>query len=88
MTSFEQNFQNLRKVSSQIFVRIMWSKFHKNRPKILLNRDPGRHTDTQTDTHRQGSFRTKIFSHTEMTEYKNGKNKITQCACIVNALVI
>ena len=84
----EQNFQHLRKVSSQIFAMIMQSKFHKNRPKFVAIREPNRQTHRHTLTHRQGSFRTKIFSHNEMTEYKNGKNKITQCACIVNALVI
>ena len=29
------------------------------------------HTHTHTHTHRQGSSPAKIFSHTEMTEYKN-----------------
>ena len=74
MKSLEQNFRNLRKVLSQIFAMIMWSKFHQNRPKIVAIRDPDRQTDRQTHTHthrhthRQGSFRTRIFSHTEMTE--------------------
>ena len=79
MTSLEQNFQNLRKESSQIFAKIMWSKFNKKSAENYSYQRPGqtdRQTDTQTDrhtdrhTHRQGSFRTKIFSHTEMTEYK------------------
>ena len=35
MPSSNQNFKNLRKVSSQIFVNVMWSKFHRNRPRIL-----------------------------------------------------
>ena len=48
MTSLEQNFQNLRKVSSQIFAMIMWSRFHKNRPKIVAIRDPDRQTDRQS----------------------------------------
>ena len=51
MTPLEQNFQNLRKVSSQMFAKIMWSKFHKNRPKIVAFRDPDRQTDTHTHTH-------------------------------------
>ena len=49
MTSSNQNFQNLRKVSSQIFVKIMWSKFHQNRPRIVEMRGRDRHTDTHTD---------------------------------------
>ena len=61
----EQNFQHLRKVSSQIFAKIIWSKFHKNRPEIVAFRDPYRHTRAQT-----GLVWTKILSHTEMTEYK------------------
>ena len=65
MTSLEQNFQNLRKVSSEIFAKIIWSKFHKNRPEIVAFRDPYRHTHAQT-----GLVWTKILSHTEMTEYK------------------
>ena len=68
MTSSKQNFQNLRKVSSQIFVKTMWSKFQQNRPKTGKVRDDHRHTHIQT--HRQGSFWDNIFSP-EMTEYKN-----------------
>ena len=67
MTSSKQNFQNLRKVSSQIFVKTMWSKFQQNRSKIVEIRDDHRHTDRQT--HRQGSSWDNIFSP-EMTEYK------------------
>ena len=72
MTSSKQNFQNLRKVSSQIFVKTMWSKFQQNRPKTGKVRDDHRHTHTHTliQTHRQGSFWDNIFSP-EMTEYKN-----------------
>ena len=53
MTSLEQNFLNLRTVSSQIFAMIMWSKFHKNQPKIVAIRDLDRHTHTHRHTHRQ-----------------------------------
>ena len=49
MTSSKQNFQNLRKVSSQIFVKTMWSKFQQNRSKIVEIRDDHRHTNTHTD---------------------------------------
>ena len=49
MTSSKQNFQNLRKVSSQIFVKTMWSKFQQNRFKIVDIRDDHRQTDRQTD---------------------------------------
>ena len=55
MTSLEQNFRNLRKVSSQNFAMIMWSKFYKNRPKIVAIRDPDRQTDTHTHTHRKAN---------------------------------
>ena len=54
--SLEQNFQNMRKVSSQMFAMIIWSKFHKFRPEIVVFRDPDRHThpDTCTDRARSG----------------------------------
>ena len=51
MTSSKQNFQNLRKVSSQIFVKTMWSEFQQNRSKIVEVRDDHRQTDRHT--HRQ-----------------------------------
>ena len=76
MTSSNQNFQNLRKVSSQILFKVMWSKLHQNRPRIVEMRGRDRHTDRQTDTHthilthRRGSPWVNIFSP-EMTEYKN-----------------
>ena len=69
MTSSKQHIKNLKKVSSQIFDKIIWSKFHQNRPYSFQIKGCDRHTDTHT--HRQGSFRTKIFSHTEMTEYNS-----------------
>ena len=70
MTSLEQNFRNLRKESSQIFAMIMWSKFHKNRPKLwLLETRTDRQTDRQTDAQTGLILRVKIFS-SEMTEYK------------------
>ena len=55
MTSSKQNFQNLRKVSSQIFVKTMWSKFQQNRSKIVEIRDDHRHTDRRTDRDRPGT---------------------------------
>ena len=48
MTSSNQYFQNLRKVSSQIFVKIMWSKFYQNRPRIVEMRGCDRHTHRHT----------------------------------------
>ena len=49
----KQDFQNLRKVSSRIFVRIMWSKFQQNRPKIVEIKGPDRYTPhTHTHTHK------------------------------------
>ena len=73
MTSSKQNFQNLRKVSSQIFVKTIWSKFQQNRSKNVEIKDPDRHTHTHIRTHRQGSSWDNIFSP-EMTEYKNIEN--------------
>ena len=62
MTSSNQNFENLRKVSSQFFFKVMWSKFRQNRPRIVEIRG----CDRQTHTH--------ILTHSpEMTEYKNKK---------------
>ena len=46
MTSSNQNFQNLRKESSQFFVKTMWSKFQLNRSKTEEVRDDHRHTHT------------------------------------------
>ena len=69
-------FLNLRMVSSQIFVKVMWSNFHQHRPRFVEMRGCDRHTDRQTDTHthtlthRQGSPGVNIFSP-EMTEHKN-----------------
>ena len=67
MTSLRQHFQNLRKVSSQIFVKIMWSKFHRNRSNSVQIKGCHRQTDGRTDRARPGD---NIFSN-EMTEYKN-----------------
>ena len=61
MTSSDQHFQNLRKVSSQFSLKIMWSKFHQNRPNSVQIKGCDR--QTHIHTHRQGSFWTKIFSH-------------------------
>ena len=74
MTSLRQHFQNLRKVSSQIFVKVMWSKFHRNRSNSVqikgayrqTDRQTHRRTDRRTDRDRPGD---NIFSY-EMTEYK------------------
>ena len=57
MTSSNQNFQNLRKVSSQISFKVMWSKLHQNRPRIVEMRGRDRHTDTHTHRH------THILTH-------------------------
>ena len=58
MTSSDQHFQNLRKVSSQNLVKIMWSKFHQNRPNSVqikgCDRQTHRHTYTRTDRARSG----------------------------------
>ena len=53
MTSSDQHFQNLRKVSSQNLVKIMWFKFHQNRSNTCSVQIKGcdRHTYTHTYTH-------------------------------------
>ena len=65
ITSSKQHFQNQRKASSQIFAVIMWSKLHQNWPNSVQIKGCHRQIHTQKDrlTHRQGSFRTKTFSH-------------------------
>ena len=65
MTSSNQNFENLRKVSSQIFVKTMWSKFQQNRSKIVEIRDDHRQTDRQTDTHTQTHTHTHTHRRTD-----------------------
>ena len=58
MTSSKQKFEKLKKVSFQIFVKIIWVHFHRNRTKIVeIFIWADRRTDAQTDaqTHRQGS---------------------------------
>ena len=69
MTSSKQNFEKLKKVSSQIFVKIIWVNFERIWSKIaeIINPD----TQTHTHTHAQTGLIpwVKIFSP-EMTEYK------------------
>ena len=76
MTSLRQHFQNLRKLSSQIFVKIMWSKFHRNRSHSVQIKGCYRQTDRHTHTHTHTDRRTdrdrpgdNIFSN-KMAEYK------------------
>ena len=65
MTSFNQNFQKMRKVSSQILAQVLYVKFHENRHQDAASKGCDRqHTDRQT--HRQAS---SSFSN-KMTEYK------------------
>ena len=74
MTSFSQNFQKMRKVSSQILDKVICVKFHQNRPNGAKMKGCDRHTDRQTDrqTHAQTGLipGVNIFSN-EMTEYNN-----------------
>ena len=74
MTSSKQHFQNLYKISYQIFETIMWSKIHQNRQNSVQIKAV---TDRQThrQTHRQGAFRTKNILSFEMTEFKNRNTK-------------
>ena len=53
MTSSDQHFQNLRKVSSQNLVKIMWSKFHQNRPNSVQIKGCDRQTHTHIHTYRR-----------------------------------
>ena len=47
----KQKFEKMKKVSSQIFVKIICVHFHQNRTKIVENIHPDRQTHTQTHTH-------------------------------------
>ena len=76
MTSSKQKFEKMKKVSSQIFVKIICVHFHQNRTKtveIFIWTDA--HTDRQTDAQTRLILRVKIFSP-EMTEYKKKKRKV------------
>ena len=78
MTSLKQNFQKMRKVSSQNFVKVICVNFYQNRPNgVAIKCCDGqthRHTDRHTDTQTGLIPDVKIFSY-EMTEYKNKENK-------------
>ena len=75
-TSSQQYFQNLRKVSSQFFVKTMWSKFQQNRSKNVEIKGPDRNTCTHIHTHTQTGIvlGQQIQSFHELTEYKNHVN--------------
>ena len=68
MTSSKQNIPNLRKLSSQIFVKTMLSKFQQNRSKFGEDRDDHRqtytHTHTHTHTHKHTHTHTYTHTHT------------------------
>ena len=49
MTSSKQNFEKLKKVSSQIFVKIIWVNFERIWSKIAEIINPYRQTHTRTD---------------------------------------
>ena len=51
MTSSKQKFEKMKKVSSQIFVKIICVHFHQNRTKIVEIKDPDRQTHTHTSAH-------------------------------------
>ena len=46
----KQKFEKMKKVSSQIFVKIICVHFHQNRTKIVETIHPDRQTHTQTHT--------------------------------------
>ena len=66
MTSLKQNFQKMRKVSSQNLVKVICVNFHQNRPNGVAIKCCDTHTDAQTGL----VLDVNIFSY-EMTEYKN-----------------
>ena len=47
----KQKFEKMKKVSSQIFVKIICVHFHQNRTKIVEIKDPDRHTHIHTPAH-------------------------------------
>ena len=47
----KQKFEKMKKVSSQIFVKIICVHFHQNRTKIVETIHPDRQTHTQTHKH-------------------------------------
>ena len=59
----------MRKVSSQILVKIICVKFHQNRPQDAATKGCYRHTYTHTDAQTGLIPGVNIFSN-EMTEYK------------------
>ena len=45
MASSSEHFQKMRKVSSQILVKIICEKFHQNRPQDAATKGCDRHPD-------------------------------------------
>ena len=68
MTSFSQNFQKMRKVSSQILDKVICVKFYQNRPNGAKMKGCDRQTHRQTHTQTGLIPGVNIFSN-EMTEY-------------------
>ena len=56
----KQKFEKMKKVSSQIFVKIICVHFHQNRTKIVEIKDPDRQTDRYTHTHTHTHIQTGI----------------------------
>ena len=69
MTSLKQNFQKMRKVSSQNLVKVICVNFHQNRPNGVEIKCCDGHTHRHTDIQTGLIPDVKIFSY-EMTEYK------------------
>ena len=61
MTSFSQNFQKMRKVSSQILDKVICVKFHQNRPNGAKMKGCDRQTHTHTNTDRQTDAQTGLI---------------------------
>ena len=67
MTSLNQKFQKMRKVSSQILVVSICVKFHQNRPNGVATKCCDRHTHTQTHTHTDTHTDTQTDRRTDIS---------------------
>ena len=87
MTSSKQHFKNLKKVSSQIFDKIMWSKFHKNWPNRFQIKSCDRkihtytHTDRRTDRARSG-IKYSIISGLNILTRRTSPVCASVCVCV------
>ena len=69
MTSLKQNFQKMRKVSSQNLVKVICVNFHQNRPNGVAIKCCDRHTDTHIHTHTHTHIQTHRQASSSMLTY-------------------